>query len=151
MARHVDIIVPFIHNIDVRSYKRRLLSSCYRFIINMSFGTNLNYTNGTIIYNRKVLLTVEPVSKGFFYQAEMLIRLIRGGYLYAETPHFLSKRSHGQSKATSLMSLVNVIQDYLRLMINVHVKTQVGHTDKPLHENSVTRKRLSLIDSSETE
>src|SRR3989339_1368239 len=95
LLENVDIIVPFIHNIEVRDRKRRLISSLYRFIINMSFGINLNYTNGTVFYRRCILKDVEIKSAGFFYQAETLIKVIRKGYLYAEVPNFLSVRGGG--------------------------------------------------------
>jgi len=98
-------IIPFIFNAEVRSKGRRLLSSIYRFVINTSFGLNLNYTNGTVIYRRSVLNTVKLNSFGFFYQAELLIKLIRNGYLYAEVPCSLSTRAVGSSKATTFFSL----------------------------------------------
>lgn len=141
MANHVDIIVPFIHNVEVRSLSRRAISSIYRFIVNLSFGMNLNYTNGTVIYNTAVLREIELKSKGFFYQAELLIRLIRAGYLYAETPHFLSQRNAGQTKALTLKSLWEVTRAYLRLMWDVHVARRMGATNLRLHPQSATHRR----------
>ena len=73
----VDIIVPFIHNFNVRSFKRRLISRLYRFIVNTSFGIHLNYTNGTVFYRRRILEGIKLSSRGFFYQTELLIKLIR--------------------------------------------------------------------------
>lgn len=117
----VDILIPFMHNVEVRDRWRRLISSVYRFIINMSFGINLNYTNGAVIYRRKILDGVKLKSRGFFYQAELLIKLIRRGYLFAEVPNFIFIRKHGKSKATTLKSLVNVIKDYVKLFFEIHI------------------------------
>lgn len=142
IANDVDIIVPFIHNVEIRSPMRRLTSSLYRFIINLSFGMNLNYTNGTVIYNTAVLRKIRPRSQGFFYQAEILIRLIRRGYLYAETPHFLADRSSGKTKALSLRSLLDVSSAYLALLADVHLFRRVGATDHPLNESSATYRRM---------
>ena len=54
LVNDVDIIIPFVMNIEVRSKFRRIVSSIYRLIINITFGMNLNYTNGNVIYNRKI-------------------------------------------------------------------------------------------------
>jgi len=117
----VDIVVPFIHNAEMRDKKRRLISSLYRFILNMSFGVSLNYTNGTVFYRRAVLHDIKLKSHGFFYQGELLIRLIRKGYLFAEVPNYLMVRKGGKSKATTLKSLLAVIKDYLGLMFDIHI------------------------------
>lgn len=142
MTQHVDIIVPFIYNIEIRSRLRRVVSSGYRFIINMSFGTNLNYTNGTVIYNSAILREVELEAKGFFYQAELLIKLIRRGYLYAETPHFLGDRQSGKTKALTLKSLREVMMAYLRLVKEVHITRSSGAIGLPLNPRSATYKRM---------
>lgn len=147
IARDVDIIVPFIHNVEIRSRMRRLTSALYRLIINLSFGMNLNYTNGTVIYNTMMLRGIKPRAQGFFYQAEILIRLIRQGYLYAETPHFLADRSSGKTKALSLKSLRDVSLAYLHLMADVHLFRRVGATDQPLHPASATMRRVSEYSS----
>ncbi len=65
LTRDVDIIVPFIHNAEVRSIMRRVVSSLYRFIINISFGMNLNYTNGTVIYNTSVIRQIAHARRVF--------------------------------------------------------------------------------------
>src|SRR5207248_11708364 len=119
--------------------KRRLISALYRFIINISFGISLTYTNGTVFYRRCILEDIELKSAGFFYQAELLIKLIRKGYLYAEVPNFLLMRGEGQSKATTLKSLRSIIRDYLRLAFAIHIKRIESKRDyRRLHEQSVS-------------
>ncbi|HLF19338.1 MAG TPA: glycosyltransferase family 2 protein, partial [Bacteroidota bacterium] len=78
---HVDIIVPFIYNKQVRSWQRRLISKVYKAVINISFRILLNYMNGTVMYRRSVLQTLTLKNNGFFYQAELLIKALRRGYL----------------------------------------------------------------------
>jgi glycosyltransferase involved in cell wall biosynthesis len=142
LTRDVDIIVPFIHNVEVRSIWRRVISSLYRFIINISFGMNLNYTNGTVVYNRAILDSVTLNSSGFLYQAELLIKLIRAGYLYAETPHFLSRRGSGKTKALTLKSLLQVTRGYFRLIWEIHVLRRTGFADAPIDPHSATSRRM---------
>ncbi|MCK5160014.1 MAG: glycosyltransferase family 2 protein, partial [Candidatus Aureabacteria bacterium] len=55
LLKHVDIVVPFVFNKEVRSLFRNALSFVYRFIINTTFLVNLNYTNGTILYRKSIL------------------------------------------------------------------------------------------------
>ncbi len=122
LMEKVDVLVPFIHNVEVRNRTRRTISSLYRFIINMSFGISLNYTNGTVFYRKCIFDNIELKSFGFFYQAELLIKLIRKGYLFAEVPNFLNKRSSEKSKAITLKSLFKVIKSYLHLVYEIHIR-----------------------------
>lgn len=121
LTNHVDIIIPFIHNLEVRSFSRRILSSTFRLIINISFGTNFNYTNGTVIYKTALIKSLSLYSYGFFYQAEILIRLVRRGYLFAEIPQIISKRNSGKSKALTLNSIMDVCKAFLILFWNIHI------------------------------
>ena len=145
LMKSVDILVPFIRNVEVRSIYRRLISSCFRFIVNLSFGMNLNYTNGTVIYRKCILAQIRPISKGFFYQAEILVQLVRMGYLYAETPHFLEVRTGGVTKAVSLKSLKNVLLSFLTLFYKVHIQRSLGNTDISLNPKSITYIRTKNV------
>ena len=115
----VDIVVPFIINKNKRTLKRKIISKTYKAIINLSFGMLLNYMNGTVMYNRRVLETVALKSKGFFYQTELLIKCLKLGYAYAEVPSLLFSRDEGKSKALSLPSLFNIIKSNFATLIAV--------------------------------
>lgn len=144
LMQDVDIVVPFFHNVEVRDRFRRIVSSLYRYIINISFGISLNYTNGTVFYRRELLDEVELNSYGFFYQAELLIKLIRKGYIFAEVPCFLGVREGGKSKAISLKSLMQVARGYLKLVYDVHIKWFEARKKDyfKLNQNSATSRRL---------
>ncbi len=116
LLNHVDIVVPFVFNKEIRSSYRNTLSSVYRFIINTTFLVNFNYTNGTVMYRKSILKELSHRSSGFFYQADILIRTVKKGYLFAEVPCRLNVRDKGVSKAVSLTSLLKVIKGYLRLV-----------------------------------
>jgi len=127
---HVDIIIPFVLNREIRSINRRLLSSIYRFIINISFGMNLNYSNGTVIYKRKLLQDIELISEGFFYQAELLIRLIRSGNSYCEIPHIIKQNSpERKSRATTIKSFINLTISFCKVFIGVHLTRKIGKSN----------------------
>jgi glycosyltransferase involved in cell wall biosynthesis len=139
---HVDIVVPFVCNKEVRSGRRRALSAVYRWIINLSFGLSLNYTNGTVMYRKCVLDGMTLRSRGFFYQTELLIKSIRKGYLYAEVPYALGGRATGDSKATTLASLLRVMRNYFAMMLDVYMKSDGGEGVSP---DSVTALRWKRI------
>lgn len=116
LLEHVDIVVPFIFNKEVRSIFRNGLSFIYRFIINTTFGVNFNYTNGTILFRKSLLKELNQRSYSFFFQTDILIRTVKKGYLFAEVPYRLGMRKDGISKAVSFPSLMKVIEGYLRLV-----------------------------------
>jgi glycosyltransferase involved in cell wall biosynthesis len=140
---HVDIVIPYVFNNEVRSVGRRVLSALYRGIINASFGLSLIYMNGTVMYRKCVLQGVIFRSKGFFYQTELLIKGIRKGYLYAEVPYAIGKRAAGTSKATTLASLQKVVRNYLAVLADVYLK---GGDEGGIAPDSVTATRRRLAD-----
>jgi len=85
-------------------------------IINLTFGVNFNYTNGTVLYRREILADFPNRSNGFFFQTENVVRAVWSGYLFAEVPYRLAVRKGGESKAISLRSLSQVVQNYLSLV-----------------------------------
>jgi glycosyltransferase involved in cell wall biosynthesis len=121
LLEHVDIIIPFVLNVGMRSWGRRILSTLYLWIINLSFGTMFNYTNGNVIYRRTVFEIVKPKSNGFFFQTECLIKAVRSGFIFAEVPVRLRRRSSGRSKAISVKSFCSVLIDFLYLFIEIHI------------------------------
>jgi len=145
----VDVIVPFILNAEVRSISRRLISSVYRLIVNISFGTTLNYTNGIVIYNKEALLSVNLSSTGFFYQTELLIKLLRRGFLYVEVPQFLSERGGGESKALTVRSFLSLSWSFIRLVVDVQIRGVEGFTLHPsqLPKTTCTYRRYKMYDA----
>ncbi len=141
LMEHVDVVIPFVYNKEVRSWGRRLLSVLYRGIINMTFGMTLNYMNGTVIYRKCILQGIALKGKGFFYQTELLIKTIRSGYLFAEVPYALSQRTEGRSKATTLKSLIKVAGNYLSIFADVYA----GGRKQEIASESVTAGRRKDI------
>jgi glycosyltransferase involved in cell wall biosynthesis len=143
LFENVDIVVPFISNKGMRSKRREQLSSMFTAIVNLTFRTRLNYTNGTVLYRRAILADMELKSKGFFYQTELLIKTIKRGYLFAEVPNLLRQRSSGTSKALSLKSFYAVVKGYLQLVVDVHFKGTDPSGQRLIATDSVTFQRLN--------
>lgn len=128
----VDIVVPFFFNQEVRPFFRRVLSFLYRAIVNFTFSINLNYTNGTILYRKSLLKQVGGRSSGFFFQTDILARLLRQGYLFAEVPSRLLVRRSGESKAISFRSLAKVVNAYIFLVWDFYFLS----VNKPFNKNN---------------
>ncbi|MFH1359724.1 MAG: glycosyltransferase family 2 protein [Candidatus Omnitrophota bacterium] len=120
LLEHVDIVIPFIFNREVRPFLRNILSLLFRLIINSTFVVNFNYTNGTILYRKDIIQDVKYRSSSFFFQTDILIRLVKKGYLFAEVPFRLDIREQGRSKAVSFPSLLQVMKGYFRLIRDLY-------------------------------
>ena len=120
LLRHVDIVIPFLYNREVRPLFRNILSFIYRFIINTTFLVNLNYTNGTVLYRKGILLELNSRSTSFFFQTDILVRLVKEGYLFAEVPYKVRTREGGRSKAITFPSFMRVIKGYFHLVKDIY-------------------------------
>jgi len=141
LLEHVDLIIPFAFNKEVREGMRNFISSVYRFIINMTFGVSFNYTNGTIIYRCSLLKEMPHRNKSFFFQTDILIRAAKGGYLFAEVPYRLGKRADGTSKALSFSSLRKVIKGYARLVVDYYFGKDKGAAKSFTNDSMTSRRR----------
>ncbi|MBT3981924.1 MAG: glycosyltransferase family 2 protein [Bacteriovoracaceae bacterium] len=142
LMNEVDVLVPFFFNKEVRTFKRRIISILYKGIINISFGLLLNYMNGSVIYRRSVLKQVTLSSFGFFYQTELLIKLLKRGYLFAEIPSSLKPREGGSSTALKFKSFINLASGYINTMISVHILDRISGE---IIEDSATFRRHQFI------
>ena len=148
LLNHVDMVVPFVFNPQVRSLWRCSLSYIYRFIVNTTFLVNFHYTNGTVIYRKSILQEIKHRNRGFFFQTDILIRSVKRGYLFAEVPYRLGMRGSGASKAISYPSLINVIKGYFRLAFDFYFNKNCRF-DQPFSEKSSTLERHKSIRQTE--
>ena len=144
LLEHVDIIIPFIFNREVRPLFRNIFSFIYRFIINATFVVNFNYTNGTMLFRKQILEELNCRNSSFFFQTDILIRAVKRGYLFAEVPYRLGLRKEGISKALTFPSLVKVIGGYLQLVRDYYFSNS-KNIKTPFIEGSLTAKRRVKI------
>lgn len=143
LLEHVDMIIPFVYNKKSRGWLRNILSFIYRFIINNTFLISLNYTTGTVLYRKSLLDELNYRCRGFFFQTDILVRLLKKGYLFAEVPYRLRSRIKGESKALSLRSFCQVTKAYLRLVGDIYLRRD--NKIKMFSSDSVTAKRYSQL------
>ncbi|QPJ65290.1 MAG: glycosyltransferase family 2 protein [Candidatus Nitrohelix vancouverensis] len=141
LLEHVDIVIPFVFNKQVRSLARNALSLIYRFIINTTFMVYFNYTNGTVLYRKSILVDLDYRSSSFFFQTDILIRTVKQGILFAEVPYRLGLRKTGVSKAVTFPSFMHVAKGYLRLVKDLYTSSDRDLSTHPYPESSSTAKR----------
>lgn len=138
LLEDVDLVIPFVFNKEVRSKLRNFLSRNYLRVINCTFGTPLNYTTGTVLYRKSLLKELPTRKMGFFFQTDILIRLVKRGYLYAEVPYKLRERKGGKSSAVKWRSLIDIMKGYIWLALSIYFGGKV----KDIYaEGSVTARR----------
>jgi glycosyltransferase involved in cell wall biosynthesis len=139
----VDLVVPYVKNPEIRSWCRRFLSSCYHLIMTGTFCVSLRYLNGTVIYRKVILEGIAIKNAGFFYQAELLIKTLRRGYLYVEVPYVQKQRINGTSKSVTLKALSAVLKGYFSLIGELYFQRS-EHPD--VAQFSITaQKQLSAV------
>lgn len=151
LIEHVDIVIPFIFNKEARSLFRNALSFIYRFIINTTFRVYFNYTNGTILYRRSILKELRYHSRSFFFQTDILVRLAKKGYLFAEVPYRLDIRKEGVSKATTFPSLMKVIRGYLRLVRDYYFSAESTNENDFVKDSLTSQRRAEKVKAHETD
>ncbi|MBU1199350.1 MAG: glycosyltransferase family 2 protein [Nanoarchaeota archaeon] len=115
-----DIIVPHIGNPKLRPFYRRVISSGFTTLLNLLFGLHLKYYNGHVINKVKVLRKTRMTTDSFAYEAEILIRLLKGKkkYSYIQVPYYTEKRT-GKSAALKIKNLIMVCWTVIRLLRDI--------------------------------
>lgn len=117
-----DIVVTYTVNKEVRNWKRRLVSALYTFLINFLFNLRLRYFNGPSLIKVDLLKKLPPISSGFAYMSEILVRLIKAGYPYKETDMYIKPAPGRVSRALKLKNVKQVGQTIMRLFVDVYFK-----------------------------
>lgn len=119
---NLDIVIPYVKDDKSRSFFRRLLSKIYSKSINLIFRINIKYTNSCNIYKTSLLKNLSHSSTGFFFQSEIVIKLIKSGSAYKEIPVALSERISGKSKAVRFKVLLILLTDMMQTIFSVYIK-----------------------------
>lgn len=116
------LVVFYVTNRGVRSWKRRALSRLYVWVVNTLFGTRFHYTNGTNVFRTTVVRDLGIQTGGFAYQTEALVRAVRSGVDFVQVGIELQRRAFGRSTAVSWKNLCSVAVALARLWWDVNVR-----------------------------
>lgn len=98
-----DIVIPYVTNMHIRPFLRRLVSSTFTFLINFLFSLRVTYYNGPVIHKTALLRGVpQRENSGHAYQAEILVRLIKAGANFVEVGFNMAERKGGITSAFKL-------------------------------------------------
>lgn len=115
-TKDYELIIPYVINPEVRNFKRQILSYLFTKIINISFNKKLKYYNGTCIYKTSLLKNMVVRSRGFFFGAEIILRILKSNITYIEVPTKLHFSPDKKSNATTIKSFIQIFKDYINLL-----------------------------------
>jgi len=115
-AGHADVIVGYTRGMwRSRPLARTAVSKIFTWLVNAITGRRLQYYNGLQIHRADVLKTMTIESRGYGFQAEVLVKALRRSRTYIEVPMDLIERRHGASKAFRMRNAVDVVRTLQRL------------------------------------
>ncbi len=118
-AGQTDIVINYISNPEVRPWSRRVMSRAFVGIMNRLFGLRLRYYNGTVLHRTALVRSVTIHTDSFAYQAEALVKLLRGRHSYVEVGAPIAPRVGGRTKAFRLRNFIDVGRAVCRLVADV--------------------------------
>lgn len=114
-----DIIIPYIRNLrHLKTRSRYLLSRTYTALLNLVSGLDLHYFNGLPVHRLDRLRSIEIKSNGFGFQAEILVKLIKGGCTYEQVGVNAVERKN-QSSALRPRNVISVSRTIARLLVEL--------------------------------
>ena len=118
LTKKFDIVCTYPVGND-RGFIRNFLSSSFTKILNFFFNLNLKYYNGATYYKKDNLNKILIDSDGFFFNAEILIKLIRKKLKFIQKPIKMKKRNKGTSNAIKINVFINVLFDFIKTRISI--------------------------------
>jgi glycosyltransferase involved in cell wall biosynthesis len=119
-----DVIVTYFESgQSSRTLSRRILSSAFTKLVNFAFGHRLPYYNGVTLIRRSLLKPETVRAKGFFFHAELLIRILNSSLKVTSVPIHLSPRLQEKPKALSFRVFRDVASCFLYTFWEVKFKS----------------------------
>ncbi len=84
LSQKADLVIPYISNMEERSFTRRAVSKTFTIMCNTIFGMNLKYFNDSVLHTKDGLSKINIRTDSYAFQAEALIKLIKSGSSYIE-------------------------------------------------------------------
>ena len=132
-----DIIIPYVTNMHIRPFMRRVVSTLYTSLINFLFGLNIIYYNAPVIHKTSLLRGVIPrKNSGHAYQTYILVNLIKAGASYTEVGFNMYERKSGGTSAFKLKNIIRVVNTLFSMFWNINIRRR-------LQVSKAVRKMLS--------
>jgi dolichol-phosphate mannosyltransferase len=106
---HADVIIGYTRCMwRSRSWRRTVVSKTFTLLVNLITRRRLRYYNGLQIHRAAVLKSMRIESRGYGFQAEVLVKALRSASTFREVPMDLIERTRGESQAFRLKNLADV-------------------------------------------
>lgn len=110
-----DIILSYLKGHQNRSWARKVLSRFFVILLNLIFGLNMKYFNGSFLYETQVLKMFPLRSDGLTILPECSLRFLASGCSYIEVPMKHTGGSREKSTAVSFKNIFGILMIVLRL------------------------------------
>jgi glycosyltransferase involved in cell wall biosynthesis len=112
-----DVIIGFTRDmLQSRTWTRTVISKTFTLLVNLITWRRLRYYNGLQIHQAPILKRLHIESRGYGFQAEVLVKALRLTRTYVEVPMDLIEREQGESKAFRMKNFVDVFNTLTRLV-----------------------------------
>jgi glycosyltransferase involved in cell wall biosynthesis len=104
-----DIVIGYTRDMwRARTWQRTVISKTFTFMVNVITRRSLKYYNGLQIHRAPILKSLQIESRGYGFQAEVLVKALRCARTYREVAMDLNERTRGESQAFRLKNFVDV-------------------------------------------
>jgi glycosyltransferase involved in cell wall biosynthesis len=113
-----DLLLPYLANKKLRTWSRRLGSFGYTKLINMIYRLSVPYYNG-FVPRRNKLNQIKQVSESYAFQAEIVVKLIKGGCTYIDIPLLNTPQGEAKSVALHTRQLIRLFREIIITAWNI--------------------------------
>ncbi len=124
-----DIIIPYTTNQEIRAIHRRFISKLFVVFLNLIFGFNLKYFNGTCIYKTDSLRKIKINANDFAYSAEALIKLLKLGNSYIEIG--IKIKPSDSTTIFKFKNMFGIVKTILYLIYEIKIKDRKKYNSLP--------------------
>jgi dolichol-phosphate mannosyltransferase len=104
-----DVIIGYTRDmLGSRTWTRTFVSKTFTLLVNLITWRWLRYYNGLQIHKAPILKSLAIESRGYGFQAEVLVKGLRLARSYIEVPMDLIERQKGESKAFRMRNFIDV-------------------------------------------
>ena len=124
-AGSADMVFTYILT-DVRGVFRRTLSRAITGMLNVAFGTRLQYFNGPPLFRTATGKRLRLMTEGSTIMPEVVLRLIKSGGTYVEIPLQPQPRTAGSTKTFRLKNVLAVATSLAWLFWDIQICNRVS-------------------------
>lgn len=121
-----DVILSYTVNPEVRPLIRRIVSTLFTKTLNILFGLNLKYYNGTLLYKLSLVRQVKITTDSFAFHPEILVQLLGKKNSYIQVPIMVQEREGTTTNIFRIKNMVGVCATIVRLFFRTYFGKAFG-------------------------